>query len=165
MMLHGSLPDVEALTLFLGRSYCAYPEGSSELVAAQGRKETEAPNGEHNFPQGKDTNKEQRVPREVQPSGTRTSEKTPTDSRGPNDPDKGEKGVRTEGDGHQDTRVSRIWQALTQLDMMNDKHWTAERQPAVAAVEDILGEPVTRAEISAVAPDFNRQPRVAEGKE
>jgi hypothetical protein len=46
-----------------------------------------------------------------------------------------------------------ILEALSQLDPQDNDHWTADGQPRTGAV----GEKVTRAEIQAVAPLFNRK--------
>lgn len=49
-----------------------------------------------------------------------------------------------------------IVDALKQLDPANDDHWTASKQPAVAAVKELHGEEVTREQIDAAADGFNR---------
>lgn len=46
--------------------------------------------------------------------------------------------------------------AIALLDGANDDHWTAAGLPAVDAVAEIAGKPVTRAAIEAVAPDLKR---------
>ena len=143
MHLSGSTPDVEAMTLYLGRCYEAYPEGSVELEAANGKRDLQETPKEH---------KEHAVSGDVQPPGPGAAEEKTTDGAGHDDAEAGEAGVRAEGDGHQAIR-----EALSQLDTVNDKHWTAEGLPAVVAVAEILGMVVTREEITAVAPDFNRK--------
>jgi hypothetical protein len=45
---------------------------------------------------------------------------------------------------------------LSQLDPLNDDHWTANGDPRIDAVEAIVGVKVTRAEIVGAAPDFDR---------
>lgn len=47
--------------------------------------------------------------------------------------------------------------ALGQLDIDNDEQWTTEGLPAIEAVKNILGENVTRAEITAAAKGFSRK--------
>lgn len=47
--------------------------------------------------------------------------------------------------------------ALAALDPADDTHWTAAGKPSVAAVSDIAGAPVTRADIDAAAPDLTRE--------
>ncbi len=49
-----------------------------------------------------------------------------------------------------------IASALSALDPADDTHWTASGKPSVAAVSDIVGAPVTRADIDAAAPDLTR---------
>ncbi|WP_163836868.1 hypothetical protein [Spartinivicinus ruber] len=50
----------------------------------------------------------------------------------------------------------KIVKALSQLDQANDAHWTNAGLPNVKAVEEILGQDITRADINAAAPDFRR---------
>lgn len=146
--LQGSSPDVEALTLFLGRMYQAFPEGSVELEAA---------NGERNLQTPPETGSDNALLSQVQPSGQGAAEKTVPGGAGHAEPTTGEAGVLPKGDGHEDSRVSRLREALAQLNTLDDGHWTSAGLPAVEAVSAILGEPVTRAEIASVAPDLNRK--------
>lgn len=46
--------------------------------------------------------------------------------------------------------------ALAALDPADDSHWTSAGLPSVAAVSDIVGAPVSRADIETVAPDLKR---------
>lgn len=46
--------------------------------------------------------------------------------------------------------------AIGALDSSDDAHWTAAGLPAVDAVAELLGKPVTRATITAAAPDAKR---------
>lgn len=50
-----------------------------------------------------------------------------------------------------------IKEALEQLDTMEDSHWTADGAPATAAVSEIMGEKVTRQQITDAAPKFSRE--------
>lgn len=50
-----------------------------------------------------------------------------------------------------------IKEALGQLDTLNDEQWTGDGAPRVDAVEALLGEDVTRAQIIEVAPEFSRE--------
>lgn len=147
IVLQGASPDVEALTVYLGKCYAAFPEDSLELEAANGKRDLSTQT---------DSDAEQRVQREVQPHGPRSPKEASNDVPEPNEVDQGEKGVLPSGDGHQDSGVSRIWEAVTQLDTLNNDHWTAMGLPAVAAVESIINRATTRAEINAAAPNFNR---------
>lgn len=54
------------------------------------------------------------------------------------------------------SKAERIMAAVGALDHANDEHWTAEGHPRVAAVKELLGEPVTSAEIQAAAPGAAR---------
>jgi len=50
-----------------------------------------------------------------------------------------------------------IREALSQLDGMDDAHWTADGAPATSAVSDLVGSKVTRAQITDAAPKFSRE--------
>jgi hypothetical protein len=50
----------------------------------------------------------------------------------------------------------RIRDAVSGLDQKNDAHWTKAGEPAVEAVAAVVGSPLTRAQISEVAPDAKR---------
>jgi len=50
-----------------------------------------------------------------------------------------------------------IKEALAELDTMEDSHWTADGAPATAAVSEIMGEKVTRQQITDAAPKFSRE--------
>lgn len=50
-----------------------------------------------------------------------------------------------------------IKEALGQLDTMEDEHWTEDGSPAVSAVSEIMGQKVTRKEITDAAPKFTRE--------
>lgn len=49
-----------------------------------------------------------------------------------------------------------LLEALMLVDPNDDNSWTSEALPRVEAVEKILGAPVTRAQITAAAPQFTR---------
>lgn len=49
-----------------------------------------------------------------------------------------------------------ILQALSSLQPEEDAHWTTDGSPRLEAVAQLLGVPVTRAEVLAVAPRFSR---------
>lgn len=54
-------------------------------------------------------------------------------------------------------------EALKALDPQNDEHWTKEGTPLLNVIEQMTGKSYSRAEISAVAPSFNRSNPVVEG--
>lgn len=47
-------------------------------------------------------------------------------------------------------------EALQALDIANDEHWTKEGLPLLAVLHEMTGADVSRADITAVAPAFNR---------
>ena len=55
-----------------------------------------------------------------------------------------------------------IRRALRQLDASKDDHWTTDGQPRVDIVGQLLGAPISRDAITAVAPDFSRTATVLE---
>ncbi|AVJ51763.1 hypothetical protein Vid5_gp08 [Pantoea phage vB_PagS_Vid5] len=59
----------------------------------------------------------------------------------------------------------KILDALNKLDSANDNHWTADGKPKVDTVKFLAGGAVTREDIDAVAPDYNRENRVVTGEE
>jgi hypothetical protein len=91
----------------------------------------------------------------------------------------GEASVRSEGDGREDTGVpvapeatdSRepavpvnllLRKAVMALDSAVGTHWTAAGLPAMAAVEEALGDTgFTRADVSAAAPEWDREKAAA----
>lgn len=52
--------------------------------------------------------------------------------------------------------MSDLKDALRKLDVNNDDHWTKGGLPLVDVVSDLYGQPVTRAEIAEVWPEFSR---------
>lgn len=55
-----------------------------------------------------------------------------------------------------------IREALSQLDTLNDDHWTGEGAPKIDAVKELLGRPVTRQDIINAAPHFSRENPIVE---
>jgi hypothetical protein len=55
-----------------------------------------------------------------------------------------------------------IREALSQLDTLNDDHWTSDGSPKIDAVKELLGHPVTRQEIINMAPHFSRENPIVE---
>jgi len=49
-----------------------------------------------------------------------------------------------------------ILAAVTQLDPANDEHWTADGQPRLDAVENLLGSDTSRKAVTNAAPEFTR---------
>jgi len=149
IVLNGSSHNVEALTRWMSVNYAAYPEGSSELEAA---------NGERNIPENEEQDPVDAVLDGSEPAGEGTPPEEAADGpeadgivEGTSD------GPVPEGNGHEHSRVDRIKEALSHLDVTKPDHWTAAGLPAVSAVEFFLDDKISRAELNAVAPDFNRE--------
>ena len=49
-----------------------------------------------------------------------------------------------------------IREALSQLDSMNDDHWTGDNVPRLDVLSDLVGRKVTRKEVFDAAPKFSR---------
>ncbi|MCP4900884.1 MAG: hypothetical protein GY906_28285 [bacterium] len=148
IVLRGPSHKVECIARMLAINYAAFEEGSRELEAAHGQRDlSESPIGEQ----------EHALSSEVQSEGSGSGAEAAADLDGHGDADSGDSGLRSEGDGHEDSRSYRIREALTQLDMMNDEHWTRTGLPAVKAVEELLGEPVKRVEIEEATPGLVRE--------
>lgn len=111
---------VEGLTIYLERSYYAFPAGSQALAEAQARYE-----------------REQKTGLTEQPGDVVDTEAAPASTEG------GE-------------TTSAVKAAVDALDPNDDGHWTAQGLPSIEAVADLAGEKVTRAQIDAVAPGYNR---------
>lgn len=108
---------VEGLTIYLERSFYAFPAGSQALKDAQERYERE------------------------QKSGL-------TEVAEPADP------ADAAGEGGEAS--SSVKEAVDALDPEDDSHWTAQGLPSTEAVTDLAGEKVTRGQIEAAAPGYNR---------
>jgi len=144
--LVGSVRDVEALTVWLEVNYQAYPEGDSRL---------EADNGQCDLPETSEDDRQHGDESGVQQSGEGSPETPAPDSPESAPADEGAADGRIpEGNGHPNAGLA---EALSQLDVMEDAHWTAAGLPACAAVEQLVGRPVTRSEIDSVAPDLKRE--------
>jgi hypothetical protein len=76
-------------------------------------------------------------------------------------------GVGSSGSGHSDAglqpnEIAKIRKAMSVLDVKNDAHWTAEGQPSVEALSEMLRDQgITRRVIDAVDAGFTRE-KVAE---
>lgn len=67
----------------------------------------------------------------------------------------GQKGG-AKSDANEPATADDITAAIALLDAKDDAHWTAAGLPAVEAVAEIAGKPVTRAAINDAAPDAKR---------
>lgn len=106
---------VEGLTIFLERSYYAFPAGSQALKDANERYEREQASG-----------------------------KT----------EAGDTAVADNSAAEQPSET--VKEAVSSLDHEDDKHWTEAGLPSADAVSDLAGEKVTRKQIEAAAPGYNR---------
>lgn len=150
LTLEGSPTTVDKLTMFLGRTYKAFPEGSRELE--------EATNGLHS-----------EIRAEVGgggpaplSSGDRPRERgapsVPAPDVGPGDaaPTRGTTQLPAR-DGHAQpglhggsVRIEAVRAGVARLDPRNDEHWAVDGKPALAIVSVLAGlSDLTRAELDA----------------
>jgi hypothetical protein len=131
-----SIDDAAAKAVSLARNYQAYREGP-ELEEARSRLGAKEPSPLPHQGEG-DVAKREDADQEERSERTVSSRKAATAAR----------------------------EALLKLDHKNDEHWTDAGLPSVAAVREIAGvETITRADITALAPQLNREEakKVAEG--
>ena len=170
--LFGPTPDIEGLMTYLGRSYQALPV---EETVSNGTSKDETTSGQGN-PKG--------LSSEVQPPGSGLEEENSDDRAGTDDSDSNGSGSLSSGNGHENPRVSeaakrfeetsssktepvKLIEVLKQLDPENPNHWTSLGQPRMDAICKFYGsEGLTRRDVEAVWPEFNRDLAVMEkGKE
>ncbi len=157
MEVTGPSADVDNLSKFLNRSYQAFPDPSKELDAAVAaihgdgdaaetdKDEPGAGDGDKGGAQDAEGGAGDTAP---EPAGEADGGSTDAEP----EPGEAEPGRPAEGDGQ-----SPIAKALSELDPADDEHWTADGKPKMSALEAILGRAdVTRAQVDAAAPGFNR---------
>lgn len=95
------------------------------------------------------------------PNNSGSANGATVDGGGANAAAAGAKEPATSGEnGHQDGDpvAERVRNALNQLDVDDDTHWTTNGRPALAIVEELAQTArVTRAELEVIAPGFNRE--------
>jgi len=153
----GPSADVDSLSKYLLRCWQAYPDPSRELDEARAalKEAPDAAQADKDEPQAGDGD-----PGGAENDAGGAGEPTPepdSSDEGNSDaepePGEAEPGRDGEGDGQ-----SPITKALSRLDPENDDQWTAEGKPKMSAIEDALGRSdVTRAQVTAAAPGFDRE--------
>lgn len=165
----GPIEGVAGACHYFARCYNAHPEGSKELrdaeAAYQAALAEENADGERPVETDADRDESAEVPGSGEPDGGGPDSASPDEQSGDADAETGSAGGVSGGDGHADTRVppdpsiefkARVADAVGQLDHGNDEHWTADGNPAVAAVAAIIGGNVTRQELDVIVPDVTR---------
>lgn len=156
MEVTGPSGDVDNLSKYLRRCYQAFPDPSHELDAARAALKEEADAGEADTAEP--------GPGDEHPGGADDDEggagAEPTqlpdadNGGGAAEPEAGEAGA---GDANGDGQ-SPIVSALKRLDPADDEHWTADGKPKMSALEALMGRAdITRAQVDAAAPGFNRE--------
>lgn len=142
--LVGTSPEVEGQTLYLGRTYRAYPEGSDELTAYRERcnGKSSVQKGAEPGPAGSDVGG--LSAQQPGPAPSPADNGSGTDGAAPAGAGSVPNGSGPEHAGHD----QKIREAVTQLDPANDDHWTQEGLPRVDAVANILGkQDITRRDL------------------
>lgn len=142
-------------TRSLERNWAAYPDGHPNLSNQDnGNGTSEVPPGS-TVPAG-DGN----VQGPVQPDGPAAGEAATGggDDAGATPSPTGDQAAGAGGPEASVTPVNtKLQKAVMSLDPNNDEHWTQDGKPAISAVQTAYGSAdVTRADVTAVAPDFNR---------
>lgn len=156
--------DMALHARLLERNWQAYPEGHPALK--------EVPNGERNIHPEQPTGEQ--VQGDLQPNGDGSEGGEQTDlSAGATGGEAGQAGDVPNGDG-QPAGVTgsdptagdpppaeinvKLQKAVMGLDPADDAHWTKDGKPTITAVTAAYGATdVTRADVEAVAPGFNRE--------
>ncbi len=143
--VEGSEEELENLSKYMSRCW-GVTHGGSAVSESTGSGSTDA------------------IPGGVRPDGAESSSASDDKQPGAAGAAGGSEGSVPVGHGHKDAGVpeesktleSRIRAAVDQLDPSRGDHWTNNGLPAVAAVETLVGEKVTREAINAAAPGILR---------
>lgn len=161
MLLRCAAHELALHARSLERNWCVYPEGHDKLKEADnGTGEVPAsganPAGTEAVPGSGDANPAQ--------AGDQAAVSTPNAEAaagGAGDSsaaaDGHEAGLNADGQPAPQTN-DKLTRAVKSLDPTNDDHWTADGKPAVMAVQKAYGSAdVTRADVAAAAPNFDRE--------
>ena len=149
--INPSTDDANQLGLYLAKTYQAFPEGSSELAAAENRYIAgEAPPGES-------APIEQREAEEQNALFTAPAEMAPVAATATDVVDPAAPVAVTAVETTPRQADGAIRTALTKLDVTNDEQWTQAGKPSVEAVRALTGnDTVSRADIERLAPKLDR---------
>lgn len=134
---------------FLERNWQAYPEGHEALLkeTTDGQRDIQ-PN-----PSG--------AQGDLQPEGAGAPSGDGSDAgQGDAGGETGNQaeGLGAQGDGQAPQLNEKLQKAVLGLDPADDSHWTKDGKPAMTAVEKLYGSSgLTRADVDAAAPGFNRE--------
>jgi len=128
---------------FLAKSYQAYPEGSQALAEAEAR--LTAPKSE-----GVDVGEREKVDQGIDEASQAAALKAHEEAKAADVPPPPPAPSTTRAEN------GKVRTALTKLDPANDEHWTDAGLPSVAAVRELSGVEVSRADISSLAPKLTR---------
>lgn len=154
----------------MDRNCQAYLEGSDTLKKKQKWYKEVClggdQGGKHNVQTNSDGNPTTQVPGNVQQDGSGAAEVSPEIKPGDGAATDGNAGVRTDGDGFENSGHGNkssaidieIKEAILTLDIKNDDHWTKAGLPDVSVIRDLTGDSlIKREDIEAVLPGYTRQ--------
>ena len=157
-------------------TYNAYAKGTQEYDEAL-KKENEENGVSNNVHTGSEHGQADEVPDRVRETSGQITKATSDFWDRAADGEDGAAGVRSEGDGHEDTGLPKfevekdraqpeepsieqnreILVALQKLDPNEDSHWTTTGKPMLKVVEDVYGRAgITRQDVESAAPGYNR---------
>jgi len=158
-VISGDESSIIGETLYMGRVYKAFPEGSPELRFWQ-----EVDSGQREYPSGARRGSPESFRSDLRSPGDQAATLSADHSDGADNSTRGQSGSIPVRDGQQDSGndgqasdEDRIRQALKSLDPANDEHWTVNGRPRMDAVEAAYGSSgISRGDIERVAPGFSR---------
>lgn len=167
LRLDGPMSGYENLVSYFSSAYNAFLEGSEELAKAQERDRLNATGSVESSGPGQSVGEAGAVG--GSPEGV-------SSGSGPVDPAPSQDSVvgRAEGDASPtvphdaatsftDAKTAKLKAVLKSLDPSNDEHWTEAGLPAILAIEAAYGGTgITRKDVAAVLPNWNRQSAIAE---
>lgn len=156
--------DLEPQMRWLERMCQAFAEGSQALKDAQDHWETI--NGvQHKVHMPPEQRNSAGVGSGQPSAAGGVPENAPANRDGviTNGPAPGDEGLRSNRSGHEHTglrpeQMTAIRKALSDLDPLNDSHWTDSGLPSVEVVANVVADQtVSREVLRSVEPDFNRE--------
>jgi len=147
---------------FLERNWQAYPEGHPALK--------EVPDGQRDLQENPKPDGQQPLHGDVQPNGSGLEAGEPAPVGGGSDEaEAGQAGGVSDGNGQPEGVTepakeptvelnTKLQKSVLALDPADETHWTKDGKPAMTAVEKLYGSAgITRADVEAAAPGYNRE--------
>ncbi len=149
------IKELAGLIKYMGVSYKAFPEGSEDLAHYQ-KLDEEAGRGVSKIHASGQSGTDDQVRSGVSEDESPSADAGTEDSGGDDDPESGDVSELPDGDGQEKSEDEKLIAAIRALDPDEDDHWTQDKRPAVASVEEKLGGLTSRHDIERVAPEYKR---------